>query len=116
MKSGGYDIYDSGTVISYGAESVLFDIAADLKVELFFVDDESKALEQRIDYNVNGGTLEMKLVNFNNSLGVGSAEPIEIGVLDNRKLFLNFRVYALLAKGNKTVHYTWYLGEEVKNG
>lgn len=109
-------MFDTGTVISFEQEPVTFELAIDLLYRLVFRDDiENK--EQRIEFNsISSHELEIILVNFNNSLGSGNTAPLEVGTLNNRRLFLNFRVYILNLKTNKTIHYCWYLGEEVKNG
>jgi hypothetical protein len=41
---------------------------------------------------------------------------LQIGIINNRKLFLNFIVYTLGDKTQKSFQYTWYLGEEVNHG
>ena len=63
-------------------------------------------------YDKVGAKLTLK--NFN-SIGIGNVKPLQIGTLNHRELFLNYRVYSL-DKGAKTLHYTWLLGKEVKNG
>lgn len=117
ITSGNYKVYDSGTVISFEQEPVKFHLAPDLNVSLAFRDDIEKKDEHRLEFNpVSLTELEIILVNFNNSLGTGNTAPLEIGTLNNRRLYLNFRVYILNVKTNKTIHYCWYLGEEVTNG
>ena len=52
--------------------------------------------------------------NFNNSLGIGNTDPIEVGWIGEQKLFLNYRVYSLTGNTGKLLHYTWLL--EKKKG
>lgn len=116
ITSGNYEVFDTGTVISFEQEPVTFNLAADLKIRLAFRDDTEKKDDHRIEFNqASNRELEIILVNFNNSLGSGNTAPIEVGTLNNKKLYLNFRVHTLNLKSNKTIHYCWYLGEEVKN-
>jgi hypothetical protein len=56
-------------------------------------------------------TLRLKLYNFNSSLGSGTTSPMSIGTFAGRKLFLSFMVFALNEGAQKTVHYTFALGE-----
>ena len=104
-----YNILDSGTVISFNNESIYFDLAPDLKIFFSFL-DEKENKEQRMDFNpISNNELEIKLINFNNSLGTGNTEPLQIANLNNKKVYLNYRVYSLDSKSNRTLHYTWYL-------
>ena len=104
-------VFEHGTVISFKQEPLIFAIS-DLKVKISFLDntDEKQAI---LPNQIGAKEIELKLVNFNNSLGTGTTEPLGIGTVSNKRLYLNFVVHAL---GNqKTLHYTWYLGEEVRN-
>jgi len=117
ITSGNYEVFNSGTVISFEQEPVTFQLAADLKIRLAFRDEMEKKEEHRLEFNpISKNELEITLVNFNNSLGTGNTAPLLMGTLNNKKLYLNFRVYALTVTTNKTIHYCWYLGEEVNNG
>ncbi|KQR71879.1 DUF6864 domain-containing function [Pedobacter sp. Leaf176] len=117
ITSGDYEIYNSGTVLSFEAEPITFHLAIDLKIHLSFKDEEENKDVHKMEFKqISGTELEIILINFNNSLGTGNASPLEVGTLNNKKLYLNFTVYALNIKTTKTVHYTWYLGEGVKIG
>jgi Domain of unknown function (DUF6864) len=114
--TGGKEVIGSGTVISFGTESVQFvidDKPKDMTIEFKFIDDPSvkgSITESKI---IDESSLVMTFKNFNNSLGTGNVEPISIGTSNNRPLFLSYRIYALGSKGMKTIHYTWYLGEAI---
>ena len=70
-----------------------------------------------MDFNViNNNALEIILTNFNSSLGIGNASPLPLAKINNKQVYLNFMVYALNESSSKTMHYTWYLREEVVNG
>jgi hypothetical protein len=116
ITSGNYEVFDTGTVISFEQEPVTFHLAPDLLIRISFRDD-SENKENRLEFNpISNNELEILLINFNNSLGTGNTAPLQVGTLNNRRLYLNFRVYTLNVKTNKTIHYAWYLGEEVQNG
>ena len=116
IKVGEYEILDSGTIVSIEDEPIDFLIAENIgfTIRIMFENDleikESKVLVEK--YDKAGAKLILK--NFN-SIGMGTIKPVQIGVLNHRELFLNYRVYSL-NKGGKTFHYTWFLGKEVKNG
>ena len=117
IKSGIMEIYDSGTVISFEQESVTFYLADDLQISLVFREDTANKDEHSLEFNqISNNNLEILLINFNNSLGTGNTAPLLVGTLNNKQLFLNFRVHMLDLKSNKTIHYCWYLGKEVYNG
>ncbi|MEI9910832.1 MAG: DUF6864 domain-containing function [Bacteroidota bacterium] len=69
--------------------------------------------EQRLFTQIppDGKKMIMQFENFNNSLGTGNLEPTKIGFLNDKDLFINYRVYALAEKASKLLHYTWLLGK-----
>jgi hypothetical protein len=112
----GYEILDSGTVISFLNESIKFQLAADLKIIVSFKTDK-EIKDQKMDFNsISNNELELILTNFHNSLGTGNAAPISLAIINGKTVYFNFMVYAINETSSKTVHYTWYLREEVGNG
>jgi hypothetical protein len=111
-----YEILDSGTVISFQNEPIIFHLADNLKVIFKFI--TNKDIDgQHMGYNPKDiSTLELVLTNFNNSLGAGNATPLEIATINGKKVYLSFVAYSLNELSSKTVHYTWYSREEVANG
>ena len=59
--------------------------------------------------------MKIILVNAKTTLGVGNTDLLNLGHINNRKLFLNYRIYSVTELSN-TLHYTFYLGEEAENG
>lgn len=117
IRVGGYEVYESGTVIGNYNEPIDFNLNKDIGfiIRVSFMTD-TKNGETRIEgepFDKNGGHL--KFINFNNSLGIGNTTPLAIGHLNGRELLLNYRVYSIESAG-KTFHYTWLLGKEVKDG
>lgn len=109
------DILESGVVISFKDEPIKFLLQNDLKITFtFFTDKEHKTHELKFK-SVNSKEVEIQLYNFNNSLGTGSTEPLLLGHINKRKLYLNFVVYSLPGDLQKNLNYTFYLGEEVTN-
>lgn len=56
----------------------------------------------------NQNTLETTFINFNNPVGVGSTNPLNIGKVGGENLYINYRIYSLSDNTDKTVHYTIY--------
>lgn len=111
-----YEVLDTGSVITYKDEPLAFELSPDLRIVVKFIKD-SEIKEQKMDFKViSNNELELLLTNFNSSLGIGNAAPLPLAKLNNKQVYLNFMVYALNDSDNKTMHYTWYLREEVKNG
>lgn len=64
----------------------------------------------RFDADVVGGALVINLYNFDNSLGQGKMEPMEIGTLSGRRLFVIFFVNTI-EKSLRQFNYTFMLME-----
>ena len=109
IKSGGKDILASGTVIVYSTD-LEFNIAQ-LRVVMEFVSDDSST---RVESAAVGTTtLNLKLFNFNSSVGSSTTDPMQFGTFAGRQIFLSFMVFAISGGNGKTVHYTFTLGEHV---
>jgi hypothetical protein len=117
IVSGKYEVFSSGTVIGISDESITFHLTKEnvtLKYIVKFIRDVTQR-DSHVKFVTLGDTeLEMLFVNFSDSLGTGNTELLEIGVIGNRKLFFNYRVYAIQGLSN-TLHYTFYLAKEVNH-
>lgn len=110
------EIIDSGLVITFKNEPIIFELRDDMKITVFLTEDDSID-DQRIDIDpISRENMELKLVNFNNSLGTGNSNPLQLGSIDNKHLYLNIVVYSLGKDTQKTLQYTWFLDKEVNNG
>ncbi len=114
LTANNYEVFESGTVISFRDEPVTFELAADLKIRFVFRGDQDSP---ETSFNaINPNELEIIFSNFNNPLGAGNTEPIQLGTLNNKALYLSYRILALVGAQGKTIHYSWYLREGVNNG
>jgi len=117
IKSGIYDVLFSGTVIGINNEPIEFNFPASQGSLRFIIDfkNDDKVEKSTTEFEFPGEkTMKIILVNAKTSLGIGNVELIEIGRINNRKLYLNHRVYSI-KELSKSVHYTFYLGEEVQD-
>ncbi|MDQ8143410.1 DUF6864 domain-containing function [Chryseobacterium sp. CFS15] len=109
-----FDIISSGTVIAYDDETINFDFAENLKYRLKFVTDlEDKS--ERMDFKILDETcMSILLINFAETLGGGNAEPLLLGHLDGRNIYLNFYV-SIYGNDRRVLNYTWYRRESTGN-
>lgn len=109
IESQNHNIIENGTVCTFEDEplTIAFGPSADpLAVTFTFKENESNKPEQK--GTAEGKTLKLELFNFTNVLGTGNIVPIEIGKLNEKKLHISFRVYAMTNSKTKLIHYTIY--------
>lgn len=115
-------VFESGTLIQYKQENLTFELKGEndtknpIQVEVRFVNDFEKKETRMFFENGGANHLIMNLENFDNKIGHGNIEPLRIGTLDNNELYFSFRVTSGNENFPRTFEYTFYLGEEVKNG
>jgi hypothetical protein len=112
LKTGDKEIIESGSVITFGDDSMeveltMFNLTPNPVLFFLFLKDPN-APEQRIEVNVSTDNLklEIKLYNFENSLDSGNGAPLEIGVVNGKKISLNFRIRKI--GESRTIDYTFY--------
>lgn len=108
IRTVGRDVVASGSVLTADPTNLEFQIAQ-LRVVLKFANDSGTTRMET--ESASSESLNLKLYNFNNSIGSGTTLPVEIGTLGGRRLFLAFMIYALSPESSKTVHYTFMLGD-----
>lgn len=111
IRTAGKDVVASGTVITGDNKDVEFQLA-NIQVRLNFLSDGG-AHPRMEPAPAAGSLLALSLYNFNNSIGAGTTDPIEIGNLAGRKLLFSFIVYAMTRESTKTVHYTFLVGDPI---
>ena len=110
-----HEIVSTGTIIGLVDKKIIFKIE-DLTFELEFKNN-NEVTENKISSQVpeEGKTMKLLFENFNNSLGVGNAEPFKMGFVGDKTLLLIYRVYALTENSGKLFHYTWLLEKGGEN-
>ena len=115
--SGPCNVIVTGTVIAFEKNPIEIEFGSNtgqLKLVLEFVDDLESTKENYAQVSrMLANELRIKFLNFHNVLGSGTVRPIKIGSLDGRQLYIQYRIYELRG-GDKTVHYSIYLGQEVE--
>lgn len=112
---GNYEVYASGCVTSVDNSDILFRIVEGISIRLQFVrsGDSNQSMNATINDN---NELQITLTNFNNPLGTELTNPISIGTLHGRRLLLHIKVIGMENSNNRTLFYTWLLGEAINNG
>lgn len=108
--SGNAHVIASGSVVSFRGAPVMVTFGPPeerLRLSLEFK-ESADAKELTVERILEGDHLRLVLTNFSQPLGAGSRQPLEVGKLRGRPLFLHFRIYDL-RESDKTVMYTLYL-------
>lgn len=115
LSSGGYDILDYGVVYSFGKNEDIeyeMDVVAikdpeirfKMKIVFQFRDDGK---EVQIERRVEGETVYFICYNFNNKLGTGTNEPVELAMVAGRRLYIHLWV-VMQGETTRKIEYTTY--------
>jgi len=115
INVGEFEVLESGSVSSVGGRDVLFTLIPAIRVRLIFTTSDGGAHTMNSVMNDNG-ELAITLQNFNNPLGTELTNPIKIGTYSGRPLLFHFKVLGMHDSTNRTIIYTWYLGDNINNG
>ncbi|GAB3803520.1 hypothetical protein GCM10028819_33560 [Spirosoma humi] len=116
ITSGPYEVLESGSVISFGDETLTFYLAEDFIITFKFLEsDREKPL---VSFDITDpGEITIQLENLHHKQGLGTGSPLYMGKLNDKALYLSFRTYNYPNRKSDTIlHYTFYLGEEKLNG
>jgi len=112
------EVFETETFLSPGCEVEVYigNGNNSLKLILEFVDsDENEHNFQLVP--IDNKSLRVILKNWNNPLGTSFIEPIEIGTLSHRKLYILLLVRKVGSQGDvREITLSSYIGEEVQNG
>lgn len=114
IYSGKYELFESGVAQTAFGNSIKFDFDT-IAIEVFFKDDTDNT-KKRSDFKVNdtGDGLILDLYNYNNSDASGFVEPVELGTLNDKALWFNFRAHRVTTGVQSWfISYFFYYGEPV---
>lgn len=118
ISFGSMDLLESETFLTVPDEVTRIEVGQDddtVGISLEFADKEGA--DQNLAMNSSDNkTLEIKLINWSNSLGTGLVEPIHIGQFRNRLLYFNIFVVRAGKAPVRKVTFSLYLGQEVSRG
>ena len=114
-KIGELDVYEKGSLINPNGENIEFLLGSKSQflAEFKFTTDKDNKEIRLEPYNLNRIGIGLNFINFNNSLGTGNIDPIRVGWLEGRNLFLNYRVFDINKDKGVIFEYTWLLGKKV---
>ena len=113
------ELFDSRTFLAIGLGETRITVGDGGELVNFildFIQDETK--QERLEIvTIDGKSLKIKLTNWSNVLGTTLMEPLEVGKLNQKKLYILFFVKKAGDKGNiREVNFCAYLGAEVSDG
>lgn len=111
IKSAGKDVVSSGSCHTFDNKNLEVEIAGLRFIFEFLSDSEGQRIEKEV---ANETSLKLKVYNFDNSLGTGTTNPIPMGTVSGRRLYMSFLVHTLSKESSKLFTYTFFLGEDVK--
>lgn len=117
-----FSVLDSGTIVGVHNEIISFELDKnnDFIVYFRFADRFPQTGTVQLKASIiNNNSVMLDFDVFGSVAGYGNVEPIEIGVYNQRKLFLNYRIFSFpkgnirmnMNKGGVTLMYTWLLGD-----
>ena len=113
VKQENFVLVETVNMVAIGGRPISIQIAPDMKVTFIFEGEEDK--DQDIKFEIEGNNLKIRLKNFNNSLGTSTIEPIKIGDVNGKGLFVHFYVITIGSKV-KTRTFTCSFFLEETNG
>ena len=111
LSNAGYNIISSGSVILYEAHSELkFSIKASedfsFEIVLQFINDDKQ--ERSLDKEVRDNTSYFKCANFENTIGIGTVNPLPIATVAGKEWLLHFWSYTMGDNKVRKVSYTFF--------
>lgn len=116
----GYEVVASGSVITFNHKPIKIRIDTDDENEedlsiIFKFKEDEKIPEPQAVPSVEGNTLTLILLNYNNVLGTGTGEPFQLGYIGNKDVYISFRVYGFDNASEKLLHYTVHATDRIHN-
>ena len=105
IKNGDLLLTKSDTILVYDNQDVLLTFDEQFTLTFYFVED-STIKENKIEIeNVDNG-IKLKLINFNNPIGVATTKPIPFATSNGKPVYVSFAVYSI--SKTKVLHYNIY--------
>lgn len=106
----GYKIIATGSIISFKDENINFDFAPGVRVVIKFIIDENQS-ENQIDHVNSANSLDILFINCDRALNLMTTEPMQMGFIEGRNLYLNLAINSTGRQSQKLLNYTFYLRE-----
>jgi hypothetical protein len=112
IKCGDFEALDSGSVIGFENKPVemRMDINGEECLFRFVFEEDPENREGRTEFlSLSSKELEIQIINSTSAFGMGTVEPVELGNINGKDLFLSYRIFTSSNSEEKLLHYTWYL-------
>ena len=108
--SANYDIIDSGILYSFYAQGPIrielnTEKEHEFSIEFQFENNNKKQSDLKISVDGSQKLITFTCINFNNSLGTGTTQPIELAENNNKKMFIHFWGFSLGQDAVKKIEY-----------
>ena len=118
IKLGEYTLVHSGLVIQIDSLPITIKLIDEIEGDYTFIfnfsnETSEKGVASRF-VTIDTHTLQINLINFNSIQNGGNTEPIDVGTLRKKPLFLSYRIFDLPNCG-KTIQFNFYI-KEAKDG
>ena len=113
------ELLESISFITFGSDQTQLTFsneAEELSLVLKFVDDFKNETPRYEFRSITEKAGEFTLINMNHPIGLGLKEPLKIGEMGNRELFITFFVKKIPESKSKKVVISLYLGAGVRHG
>ena len=110
IKSGIYDVLESGSVISVNEDPIEFYFKGLVFTFKFTHNTDISGSKVIATNRDDSKGISFEFINFNNPTGNGTKEPVLVGWADGRNLYLSYRISFKAIGYSRIIHYTWYLG------
>lgn len=107
ISSGGCELIDSRSFILYSNDEPVeieevFIGSFILKIRIITCKDEKGERSIKINIDKEHNVIEYRCYNFDNVLGTGTKKAIEIGSINEKKIYIHFWIYSMGDKDNIT--------------
>lgn len=111
ITTAGYEVINSGVVTAFNNEPICIQLPNEsgtpFKLTFCFLKDQSIKNHRIKAEAPNNNEVIVKLTNFNNPLGTGTARPVNFASFDGKQLYVSFYVY-VVGESVSTLYYTIY--------
>lgn len=107
ILTGDYQVYYSGVVVCLKDKDTIFKFdGLEFVFKYLNSEDNIPKMETKL---ISSDKMEIIFYNFNKPFGVGSKNPIEIGTIREKKLYLSYKVDFIGKDAGSTFFYTWLI-------
>jgi len=117
IKSGPVKVIFSSSITAFKGNPIEIIFGpSEFRFRIIFIFKSDEGIQRMESKLPDPNSLEISLFNFNSSLGSFSNKPLSIGTLNDKELFMHFRIYG--SEKNKPsdpmMHITLYQGLEIR--